>query len=216
MFATAPTRIPSISASRVRTLENLERLVKDARALAPQTQVRVSWGRWKVKLAPGRRATAGARAHIQAARDRNVELLQAALAARGCKLPPKTLLDALPKPETLTLGQLQAELDALKLLDRAIDEGGLKPDAALKLTAALMADGENHDRVVDLAKVLRKSDTLDLASALRVLERQAGRTAAGDSKTGGPAAAPGHVSASASSTAPVFLHATDDAPDGRS
>lgn len=126
----------TISASGVRGLHHLEPLTADATDTKNNTQVRLSHGMWKVKAKPGERVTRGATRHINAAIAQNDKLFETALKSeRRCTAIPAGLLSTLRTPGTtaLTVGQLRAELLAIRLHDQLTARLEMAPDPALAL-----------------------------------------------------------------------------------
>ena len=172
------TAASTIRASDVRTLEDLTPLVADQKS-GDGTQIRLSSGSWKVKPHPGARATYGARRHIEAANTSNAALFKQSLVRRGCQTVPADLIRIVRGAELscLTVGQLKAELRAIRLFDQA-NLRGMKPDAALDLVkeAWLLSTGHGainlDDDLPTLATIMSQAPSLSFQAALNVLRAE--------------------------------------------
>jgi hypothetical protein len=179
--AAAHTSLPTVEASKARSLEDLQRLADTKNG---DTQVRLSGKLWKLKPDAKTDPSMGAKRHIKAAIAGNEALFRASLRERGFSVVPDGLIRLLRGAEQtpLTTGQLKAELRAIRLLDRVITMG-MNRDAALRLVhdawrrekaekdidlddlpqlaAVMVARGLTFPAAVDALKALRPALTED-------------------------------------------------------
>ncbi|TFZ01387.1 hypothetical protein [Ramlibacter rhizophilus] len=122
---------PPISAAKVKELCHLQPLLAGAK-LADSTQVRVSWGQWKLKPGGGSSSSSALR-HQKAAIDRNQAMFTIAFADRQCASLAQPLLAKIRGDQRqLSVGHLRNELLALQLVD-VVKSTGLRGNQVTEL-----------------------------------------------------------------------------------